>query len=1165
MNKRKALSLFLALSLCVGMLTVPAAAAGQKYDDTAGHWAESAIERWSEYKIVEGDDGHFHPNRSLTRGEMAKILANTLGLTDQGEKNPFADVPADAWYTPFVLRCAAAGIMEGDGINAHPTDVITRQETMTVLGRALNIEPVKDAGLSAYADGSTVADWAKGYVAAMTKAGVIKGIGENLLAPTQDVTRASIMAILDRSVAEYINASGTYDLTGKEGLVLVAAGNVTITGKSAAHILVTAAATGKELTFDKAEIIGSITVQADNAKVVSKNGATLPKIVALGKNIKTETIAPKPSRRPSSSGGGSSTPSYSNLTVAESKTVDEAKTYQDVTITDAVGDGTVTLANMTILGNLYINGGGAHTVNLTNVVIKGKIIMAKVGGETPRLNLVNTPVNTVEVEQPATIQADAASTVAAVQARASVYAIGSDTVITAVTVPAGVKEKVYVVANDTAVVEVVNAKSETAVTGATNSVKEVVAEAPVTVTADAVKKVEVPATAPENITVAVTGAGSVEVAVNSEKGAAITTEADEQGNKASVEVSTKLDTPPTVTVDGEEKHIHQWGAWEKVDDIYHKRVCKADESHVETEKHPYPAPVKVDADTHKFVCPDCGNEYVKPHTIVAIGEAVAADCLGPGKTAGKKCTICNTVLKEQKTIEPLGHDFSGKYINDADGHWHKCTRCDKTDEKAAHAYPAGATCDTATNCTVCNYEKPAGQHTWDAGKVTKEPTETEAGIKTYTCTTCKATKTEAVPAVGKDTPITFTQNKNEITASWTGFSETKYAYCFRNQSDERVTGYYWTQEGSNTSYNLHYELPRLESGTASYDFVLYAVTNNMLGQELARVKNAATVTVAGEPISYNMDFAYDTYTSGSTTSQKSKVTWPDDKQPAGIWQISAWYRGEETAPHAAEGGSITPTLEFIQKIQDGDIFDLRILTTFELDGQTIKATMTPASTKTYTATGNDPEVGDEITIGTPELKTDGKYVWLEAAVTGTLPDGGKIEVWDGTPRLKLSVSLGSSYLSIENNILKCYLTPILYGTEEAEYKLALAVAGNETKTEYTAKTLKLVPSNELDEVEVTATKASDNTSMTITPSAGNQFADTSFLCKYKTASDQGSLGTTWRSATEVFVKDTNAKHIPDITEITLWSFAPTDGDTQIAVTAKQYKAFLFSDAASTEP
>ena len=39
-------------------------------------------------------------------------------------------------------------------------------------------------------------------------------------------------------------------------------------------------------------------------------------------------------------------------------------------------------------------------------------------------------------------------------------------------------------------------------------------------------------------------------------------------------------------------------------------------------------------------------------------------------------------------------------------------------------------------------------HTWDEGKVTTEPTCTEAGVKTYTCTVCKETKTEAVAALG---------------------------------------------------------------------------------------------------------------------------------------------------------------------------------------------------------------------------------------------------------------------------------------------------------------------------------------------------------------------------------------------------------------------------------
>ena len=56
-------------------------------------------------------------------------------------------------------------------------------------------------------------------------------------------------------------------------------------------------------------------------------------------------------------------------------------------------------------------------------------------------------------------------------------------------------------------------------------------------------------------------------------------------------------------------------------------------------------------------------------------------------------------------------------------------------------------------CTVCKTTKTeeiaaTGVHAWDDGKVTTEPTCTEAGVKTYTCTVCKETKTEAVAALG---------------------------------------------------------------------------------------------------------------------------------------------------------------------------------------------------------------------------------------------------------------------------------------------------------------------------------------------------------------------------------------------------------------------------------
>ena len=54
-------------------------------------------------------------------------------------------------------------------------------------------------------------------------------------------------------------------------------------------------------------------------------------------------------------------------------------------------------------------------------------------------------------------------------------------------------------------------------------------------------------------------------------------------------------------------------------------------------------------------------------------------------------------------------------------------------------------------------------HAWDSGKVTKEPTATETGIRTYTCTRCSETKTETIPATGS---VDVTQMFTDVAKNW---------------------------------------------------------------------------------------------------------------------------------------------------------------------------------------------------------------------------------------------------------------------------------------------------------------------------------------------------------------------------------------------------------------
>lgn len=192
------------------LISVTSMSYATQFSDISGHWAEDAIVKWSGYNVVNGYGGCFNPDGELTRAQMATILSNLLGLTTKSE-NKYTDVKESDWYCDAILKCTHAGIMSGDGANASPNAPITREAAMVMIARALDISDsfVVRKPISDIAD---ISDWARQKVYAMVNEEYVNGVGNNMIKPRDNISRAAIITILDNIIKKYITMPGEYTI-----------------------------------------------------------------------------------------------------------------------------------------------------------------------------------------------------------------------------------------------------------------------------------------------------------------------------------------------------------------------------------------------------------------------------------------------------------------------------------------------------------------------------------------------------------------------------------------------------------------------------------------------------------------------------------------------------------------------------------------------------------------------------------------------------------------------------------------------------------------------------------------------------------------------------------------------------------------------------------------
>ena len=143
------------------------------------------------------EDNTFRPENSLTRAEMAVILANLAGA-EKGEtvNINYNDVSKGHWAAWAITYVSEKGYFKGYENNEfRPDRYITRAELAVVLCKYLNLDTV-DVSDNRLTD--IEGHWAQGFISRLVSDGYIKGYPDNTFKPDSNVKRSECVTLINR-------------------------------------------------------------------------------------------------------------------------------------------------------------------------------------------------------------------------------------------------------------------------------------------------------------------------------------------------------------------------------------------------------------------------------------------------------------------------------------------------------------------------------------------------------------------------------------------------------------------------------------------------------------------------------------------------------------------------------------------------------------------------------------------------------------------------------------------------------------------------------------------------------------------------------------------------------------------------------------------------------
>ena len=161
-------------------------------------WSKEAVVKVVQKGIMQGNKGKFMPKDTVTRAEVAQVIANIIGEKSQ-INIAVSDVKSNKWYAQAVQTVLENKIFSKDERgNFRPQSNITRAELFVVIAKFKGVKPLdQDKAkevLSNYKDVDSIPNWALGYVSALVEKGVVNG-SDNKINANDNLTREQLATI----------------------------------------------------------------------------------------------------------------------------------------------------------------------------------------------------------------------------------------------------------------------------------------------------------------------------------------------------------------------------------------------------------------------------------------------------------------------------------------------------------------------------------------------------------------------------------------------------------------------------------------------------------------------------------------------------------------------------------------------------------------------------------------------------------------------------------------------------------------------------------------------------------------------------------------------------------------------------------------------------------